>query len=438
MVWGGVGVAMIAACALGQPCDPEWNVEIGNPGLSSQVNDFMLRDLGQGDRMLVGGFFLEPHSAMAAWDGRGWSTVGSPVLGDVNDFVRYDDGNGEKLYAIGTFWVGGNDLWHVARLDGNQWTFLDNGDNLNSVNHAIVWDDGTGPGLYVTGDFETLDAVTTHNDIARWDGTQWLPLGDGLNFPGTQIGLTLEVYDDGNGEQLYLGGDFDRVDGESIDFLAAWDGQQWSQPWFGTGPSETVDDLCVFDDGNGPALYAVGFFTSASGLIVNHVAKLQNGLWSDLDGGTDGGGGLVACGVFDDGNGPNLYVSGSINVASGKPMKDIARWDGTEWYNPDGGLTTGVAAFALLGLPPDSPFGGTMFVGGNFTGVGGQTSNFIAEYKGCFCTADWNNDDTVNTQDFIAFLNDWAAQTPRADINNDGSINTLDFIEFLNRWAEGC
>ena len=49
-----------------------------------------------------------------------------------------------------------------------------------------------------------------------------------------------------------------------------------------------------------------------------------------------------------------------------------------------------------------------MFVGGLFSQAGGQPTGFIAEYKGCFCTADWNNDDVVNTQDFIALLGQWA------------------------------
>ena len=54
------------------------------------------------------------------------------------------------------------------------------------------------------------------------------------------------------------------------------------------------------------------------------------------------------------------------------------------------------------------------------------------------CLPDWNNDGTVNTLDFIAYLNDWAAGNPIADINNDNTVNTLDFIDFLNAWAAGC
>ncbi|GIK19700.1 MAG: hypothetical protein DYG93_08800 [Leptolyngbya sp. PLA2] len=59
-------------------------------------------------------------------------------------------------------------------------------------------------------------------------------------------------------------------------------------------------------------------------------------------------------------------------------------------------------------------------------------------YVAVICAADWNADGPVNTLDFIAFLNDWAAKEPRADVNGDGTINTLDFIAFLNLWAAGC
>lgn len=49
--------------------------------------------------------------------------------------------------------------------------------------------------------------------------------------------------------------------------------------------------------------------------------------------------------------------------------------------------------------------------------------------------ADYNNDGSVNTQDFITYLNDWSNQIAMADCDGDGNINTADFICFLNLWA---
>lgn len=61
---------------------------------------------------------------------------------------------------------------------------------------------------------------------------------------------------------------------------------------------------------------------------------------------------------------------------------------------------------------------------------------FLIEVPGC--DADWNGDGSVNTQDFIAYLGDWASGDPRADLNGDGNVNTQDFIAFLNAWSSGC
>jgi hypothetical protein len=50
---------------------------------------------------------------------------------------------------------------------------------------------------------------------------------------------------------------------------------------------------------------------------------------------------------------------------------------------------------------------------------------------------DFNDDGVVNTQDFIAFLNAWAAGLTAGDFNLDQTVNTQDFIAFLNAWAQG-
>jgi len=54
------------------------------------------------------------------------------------------------------------------------------------------------------------------------------------------------------------------------------------------------------------------------------------------------------------------------------------------------------------------------------------------------CEANYNADCVVNTQDVLAFLNDWVIGDPKADFNQDGSVNTLDVLSFLNRWVAGC
>ena len=54
------------------------------------------------------------------------------------------------------------------------------------------------------------------------------------------------------------------------------------------------------------------------------------------------------------------------------------------------------------------------------------------------CAADFNSDGTVNSLDFIAFLNAFTAGDISADFNGDGTVNSLDFIGFLNAFTAGC
>ncbi len=68
---------------------------------------------------------------------------------------------------------------------------------------AAVYDDGTGPALYVGGEF-TIAGDVLANNIAKWDGTNWSPLGSGMQGGGSTSVSALTVY---NGE-LIAGGYF--------------------------------------------------------------------------------------------------------------------------------------------------------------------------------------------------------------------------------------
>ena len=85
--------------------------------------------------------------------------------------------------------------------------------------------------------------------------------------------LTLDL--SGN---LYAGGYFTTAGGVSVNYIAKWDGTNWSS--LGTGMSSTVTALAFDLSGN---LYASGDFTTAAGAPVNRIAKLdfsQYDIWS--------------------------------------------------------------------------------------------------------------------------------------------------------------
>ncbi|MBC7771387.1 MAG: serine hydrolase [Pyrinomonadaceae bacterium] len=54
------------------------------------------------------------------------------------------------------------------------------------------------------------------------------------------------------------------------------------------------------------------------------------------------------------------------------------------------------------------------------------------------CLADFNNDNSANSQDFFDFLVAFFAGDPAADFNQDAAINSQDFFDFLAEFFAGC
>lgn len=111
--------------------------------------------------------------------------------------------------------------------------------------------------------------------------------------------IALAVFDG----ELYVGGHFS-IGGQS-DSVLRFDGATWSRL---TGPSGTGINLDVrafevFDDGTGPALYLGGSFTTGGGMAAQGMARWDGAAWSPMPGVAGAGGGLGSVGplaVFSD------------------------------------------------------------------------------------------------------------------------------------------
>ena len=100
-----------------------------------------------------------------------------------------------------------------------------------------------------------------------------------------------------------------------------------------------------------------------------------------------------------------------------------------------GGGVSGGGGLVLHGAAGQHEAGtltaGTLALGGGFLPV-------LPGPEDDPCPADFNGDTTVNTLDFLAFLNAYTAGDPRADFNGDTVVNTLDVLAFLNAFVAGC
>lgn len=128
----------------------------------------------------------------------------------------------------GALYVGGRitPLGHVARWDGTSWAGLDQG-LPEEVNSLVVFE-----GALVAG--------TRNGLVCRWSGTAWDTLGGRFNEDVVDLAVHEGV--------LYAGGDLTANSaGEPTAHLAQWSGSSWQQ--VGTGVDNYIDDLTSTPDG---------------------------------------------------------------------------------------------------------------------------------------------------------------------------------------------
>jgi hypothetical protein len=139
--------------------------------------------------------------------------------------------------------------------------------------------------------------------------------------------IDLAVFDDEKGSALYAGGYFTTAGDAPARAIAKWDGTTWSS--LGEGMGGSVRSLAVFDDGTGPALYAAGFFLTAGGIPTNRIAKWDGTSWSALGNGLDWP--VHALVAFDDGTGNALFAGGGWT----QPEEFLPRDPNiAKWYRP--------------------------------------------------------------------------------------------------------
>jgi len=144
--------------------------------------------------------------------------------------------------------------------------------------HPILCDTcpcgGVASGFYIGGAFTTVGGSATSHGIAYFNGLSWshvaavAPPSASSGFGGTIFGLAFF-----NGF-LWAGGNFTSVDGNSISYLAYWDGTAWNAT--NTFDGE-IDAMVVW----GSVLVVAGQFDNISGVSgTGHVASFDGSTWT--------------------------------------------------------------------------------------------------------------------------------------------------------------
>jgi PKD repeat protein len=318
------------------------------------------------------GSFNNPCNRVALWNGSTWECLGGGV-GIVARAGIVWNGN---LVVVGDFWNVQQPCTNcngVAMWNGTQWTNLGGGFN-NDVLCATIWEGN----LVVAGDFTQSNGQPCSR-IARWTGTTWEQIGPNNAFNNDIRALA--VFED----ELWAGGDFSNVGGcTSCDGLVKWNGTEWIGGNSGVDLSGGVDTTVrvLYVSPSDGRLYMGGHFRglTPNGVYnpdLNGVAAYDGSDWFALDQGIgDNPDDYVR--AITEYNG-QIVVGGYFTSASGLSANKIARYNlTTESWSSMGQAFNGVGVDEYV--KSSAVWNGKLFAGGAYTIAEGGTMNHIAQW----------------------------------------------------------
>lgn len=294
-------------------------------------------EIGPDGALYVGGQFQTaggvPANSVARWDGVAWTGLGGGLTGATGlsvPLVRgLDFSTTGDLFVAGSFLAaGGLPTRNVARWDGTVWSALGAGANQSML--AVLAD--VRGGVYFAGRHTQAGTVTSPG-VARWTGADWEAVGTGVTIPAL-VGGVFALALDGQG-RLYAGGSLTAAGGQPATNVARWDGTAWSAVGDGLSGGSA---LALRYDPTADLVYAGGRFTTSGTTALPRVAAWDGASWQPLGAGVAGGTSPVVYGFSASTADGSLFVSGAYTSAGGQPSVGIARWVRTATASDGEGL----------------------------------------------------------------------------------------------------
>jgi hypothetical protein len=336
---------------LASQCQPEWLPEDGFE-VDRSVTAWAMFPNGD---LIAGGAFSSVGGVaarnIARWNGWAWAPLGSGMEESFHDADVYALAplpNGD-LIAGGSFYsAGGVAANNIARWNGSTWAPLGSGMNRSFFDNGPVYSLAVLPNgdLVAGGNFVTAGGVPA-NKIARWSGSIWAPLGSGMGGMNPFV-TAMAILPNGD---LVAGGRFSSAGDAVVNSIARWNGLNWAAMGSGVDGSGGVTALALLRNGD---LVAGGSFQSVGGVAVNNIARWNGSTWSPLGSGMDGQVSTLA--VLANGD---LVASGYFTTAGEVAVNHIASWNGAAWAPL--GPVPGIDATG----PLTQVNSGTLFVGGS-------------------------------------------------------------------------
>ncbi len=261
-------------------------------------------------------------NGVAVWDGVSWSPLGNGVNNDVLTCTVW---NNELVIGGDMTQADGVPVARIAKWNGITWESVGPIGSFDNDIRCMTEFEGD---LWVGGDFNNVGGQGSLDGLVKYDEVlaNWTGGNSGVDLVGGVNESVRVLYVNPNDGNLYLGGEFQElIDGDvgTQDFnmsgIAMYDGSNWTP--LGTGLNEYCRAIHEY---NGD-IVAGGYFTSAGGVPANKIAKFNGTNWSAMGLGFDAVGideyvkaSTVWNGIF--------FAGGAYTQAEGNPMNYIAQW----------------------------------------------------------------------------------------------------------------
>lgn len=379
-----------------------WNGSEWRP-VSTNINNTVACMAADNGQVVIGGHFTTAGGTnarrVALWNGTSWQALGNGFDKSVIAIAKH----GVDVYAaeiVEQFNFFQPATCRVQHWNGFSWQVL--GGVFSDRILALHWHNGS---LYAAGSFFSI-GEDERVKIARWSGTQWEQVGEGIPLDYNPVRTMVSM-----GADLYVGG-FG---------VAKWNGQAWS-----TLPGEPDGDVYSLAVHEGQLL-AGGDFTSIGGINLNGLARWNGTQWSAFPLWT--GSDVIAMAV----HGAELYVSTQF-LSVGHTKFPLQQWNGSAWKLSDmefsqPGESVSFNVISSLAVP--SP--GKLWVGGFFDRVGLGTNSTLSPYliQANIPGSTLSTQETWRQTHFGTYSN--AGNTAdTADFDLDGLPNLIEYAFGLN------
>lgn len=380
-------------------------------GIEGGYPDSILSSTVYNDNLIIGGNLQRAGGKVvnniAKWNGKEWEKLGSGVNGPVYALTVY---NGE-LIAGGNFTTaGGVTVGPIAKWNDSNWQeFAPYGGGLPGQLKALLVYNGQ---LIAAGAFS--------EDVLLWNGERWEPVGGFNQWQWTyDKATTLTIYEG----QLVAA--FEKSDHTVTAFF---NGATWQGIGTFEGGSLLPRVRTLFEH-NGQ-LIAGGNFQKVGGVDMKYIAAWDGNAWRTIGQGIlDSGGPIVKTFISFDGD---LYAGGYQVSKDYYNNRGLLKWDGGVWQDTE--VKSGnISALAI--------YKGELIIGGSLApetipSMGWMRYGAVRSFEG-----DLNHDCGVDEYDLMQLGEQWLSEGCRnkancdeADLNYDDSVDFADFSRFAPSW----